>query len=149
MPAWLRFLRGVVDSEDLPLNVSREILQDNPMISYMRSAIVKRVLTELGKKADKAPDEFRLFWENFGPVIKEGLYEDFENRETIQKIVRFHSTIGGDDLISLEEYVSRMKEGQETIYYISGRTGRGAAARNLKALSPRGLRCRCWDRRRR
>lgn len=120
VPAWLRFLRGVVDSEDLPLNVSREILQDNPMIAHMRSAIVKRVLTELGKKADKAPDEFRLFWENFGPVIKEGLYEDFENRETIQKIVRFHSTTGGDDLVSLEEYVGRMKEGQDTIYYISG-----------------------------
>ena len=65
------------------------------MIAHMRSAIVKRVLTELGKKADKAPDEFKLFWENFGPVIKEGLYEDFENRETIQKIVRFHSTAGG------------------------------------------------------
>ncbi len=120
VPAWLRFLRGVVDSEDLPLNVSREILQDNPMIAHMRSAIVKRVLTELGKKADKAPDEFKLFWENFGPVIKEGLYEDFENRETILKIVRFHSTTGGDDLISLEEYVGRMKEGQDTIYYISG-----------------------------
>ena len=114
------------------------------MISHMRSAIVKRVLTELGKKADKAPDEFRLFWENFGPVIKEGLYEDFENRETIQKIVRFHSTTGGDDLISLEEYVGRMKEGQETIYYISGRTWtRCAAACNLKALSPRGSRFCC------
>jgi len=120
VPAWLRFLRGVVDSEDLPLNVSREILQDNPMIARMRSAIVKRVLTELGKKAEKAPDEYKLFWDNFGPVIKEGLYEDFENREAIQKIARFHSTTGGDDLISLEDYVGRMKEGQDAIYYISG-----------------------------
>ena len=120
VPAWLRFLRGVVDSEDLPLNVSREILQDNPMIARMRSAIVKRVLTELGKKADKAPDEYKLFWENFGPVIKEGLYEDFENREAIQKIARFHSTTGGDDLVSLEDYVGRMKDGQDAIYYISG-----------------------------
>lgn len=120
VPAWLRFLRGVVDSEDLPLNVSREILQDNPMITRMRSAIVKRVLTELGKKADKAPDEYKLFWENFGPVIKEGLYEDFENRDAIQKIARFHSTTGGDDLVSLEDYVGRMKDGQDAIYYISG-----------------------------
>lgn len=120
VPAWLRFLRGVVDSEDLPLNVSREILQDNPMIARMRSAIVKRVLTELGKKAEKAPDEYKLFWENFGPVIKEGLYEEFENREAIQKIVRFHSTTGGEDLVSLEDYVGRMKDGQDAIYYISG-----------------------------
>ncbi|MGB0630318.1 MAG: molecular chaperone HtpG [Alphaproteobacteria bacterium] len=120
VPAWLRFLRGVVDSEDLPLNVSREILQDNPMIVRMRSAIVKRVLTELGKKAEKKPDEYKLFWENFGPVIKEGLYEDFENREAIQKIARFHSTAGGDDLVSLEDYVGRMKDGQDAIYYISG-----------------------------
>ena len=120
VPAWLRFLRGVVDSEDLPLNVSREVLQDNPMITRMRAAIVKRVLTELGKKATKKPDEYKLFWENFGAVIKEGLYEDFENRETIQKISRFHSTTGGDDLVSLKDYVGRMKDGQEEIYYITG-----------------------------
>ncbi|MEE2996802.1 MAG: molecular chaperone HtpG [Pseudomonadota bacterium] len=120
VPAWLRFLRGVVDSEDLPLNVSREVLQDNPMIARMRAAIVKRVLTELGKKAAKKPDEYRLFWENFGAVIKEGLYEDFENRGAIQKISRFHSTTGGDDLVSLEDYVGRMKGGQEEIYYITG-----------------------------
>ena len=120
VPAWLRFLRGVVDSEDLPLNVSREILQDNPMIARMRSAIVKRVLSELGKKAEKKPDEYKTFWENFGPVIKEGLYEDFENREAIQKIARFRSTVGGDDLVGLAEYVERMKDGQEAIYYISG-----------------------------
>ncbi|MBI05300.1 MAG: molecular chaperone HtpG [Pelagibacteraceae bacterium] len=120
VPAWLRFLRGVVDSEDLPLNVSREILQDNPMIARIRAAIVKRVLTELAKKADKKPDEYKVFWENFGPVIKEGLYEDYENREAIQKIARFHSTAGDDDLVSLKDYVDRMKDGQDEIYYISG-----------------------------
>ncbi|CAN0536809.1 unnamed protein product, partial [Laminaria digitata] len=86
VPPWLRFLRGVVDSEDLPLNVSREILQNNPMITRMRSAIVKRVLTELGKKADKAPDDYKTFWDDFGSVIKEGLYEDAENRDAIRKI---------------------------------------------------------------
>lgn len=120
VPAWLRFLRGVVDSEDLPLNVSREILQDNPMIARMRSAIVKRVLSEFRKKSEKKEDEYKLFWDNFGPVIKEGLYEDFENRNAIQKIVRFHSTTGNDDLVSLDDYVGRMKKGQDAIYYISG-----------------------------
>ena len=120
LPAWLRFLRGVVDSEDLPLNVSREILQDNPMIARMRSAIVKRVLSEFRKKAEKKADEYKLFWDNFGPVIKEGLYEDFENRDAIQKIVRFYSTTGNDDLVSLDDYVGRMKKGQDAIYYISG-----------------------------
>jgi len=140
VPAWLRFLRGVVDSEDLPLNVSREILQDNPMIARMRSAIVKRVLTELGKKAEKAPDEYKLFWDNFGPVIKEGLYEDFENREAIQKIARFHSTTGGDDLVSLEDYVGRMKEGQDAIYYISGE-GLDAVRRSpqLEGFAAKGI----------
>jgi molecular chaperone HtpG len=140
VPAWLRFLRGVVDSEDLPLNVSREILQDNPMIARMRAAIVKRVLTELGKKAEKAPDEYKLFWDNFGPVIKEGLYEDFENREAIQKIARFHSTTGGDDLISLEDYVGRMKEGQDAIYYISGE-GLDAVRRSpqLEGFAAKGI----------
>ena len=112
--------RGVVDSEDLPLNVSREILQDNPMIARMRSAIVKRVLSEFRKKAEKKADEYKLFWDNFGPVIKEGLYEDFENRDAIQKIVRFYSTTGNDDLVSLDDYVGRMKKGQDAIYYISG-----------------------------
>ena len=120
VPGWLRFLRGVVDSEDLPLNVSREILQNNPMITRMRTAIVKRVLTELGKKAEKKPDEYKEFWDNFGAVVKEGLYEDFENREAILKVARFRSTASGDDLVGLDEYVARMKEGQDAIYYISG-----------------------------
>lgn len=120
VPAWLRFLRGVVDSEDLPLNVSREILQNNPMITRMRTAIVKRVLTELGKKADKKPDEYKAFWGDFGAVIKEGLYEDAENREAILPVCRFQSTTSGDELISLSDYVGRMKDGQDAIYYISG-----------------------------
>jgi molecular chaperone HtpG len=83
MPAYLRFLKGVVDSEDLPLNISRETLQANPMIAKIRQGVTKRVLSELGKKAADAPEEFAKFWENFGAVLKEGLYEDFEQRETI------------------------------------------------------------------
>jgi len=120
IPPWLRFLKGVVDSEDLPLNVSREILQKNPMILRMRKAIVRRVLNELGKKADKHPDDYKQFWDNFGAVIKEGLYEDTENREAIMKITRFESTSNHNGLVSLEGYVSRMKQNQEAIYYISG-----------------------------
>ncbi len=119
VPPWLRFLRGVVDSEDLPLNISREMLQSNTMITRIRKAIVNRVVSELGKKAEKAPEEFSAFWKDFGAVIKEGLYEDFENRDSLLKLTRFHST-AGSGLTSLADYVSRMKTGQEAIYYITG-----------------------------
>ena len=119
MPAYLRFVRGIVDSEDLPLNVSREMLQHNVVVKRIRSALIRRVFNELQKKAEKDPEEFSKFWENFGAVLKEGLYEDHENRDKILEIVRFNST-ASDKLISLAEYVERMKKGQTEIYYISG-----------------------------
>jgi len=119
LPAWLRFLRGVVDSEDLPLNVSREMLQNNPIIARMRGQLTKRVVAELTRKAADAPEEFAEFWKNFGPVLKEGLYEEGEQRESLLPLLRFHST-SGDGLVSLEEYVGRMKKGQDAIYSISG-----------------------------
>ena len=119
MPAYLRFVRGIVDSEDLPLNVSREMLQHNVVVKRIRSALIRRVFNELKKKAEKDPEEFSKFWENFGAVLKEGLYEDHENRDKILEIVRFNST-ASDKLISLAEYVDRMKKGQTEIYYISG-----------------------------
>ena len=119
MPAYLRFVRGIVDSEDLPLNVSREMLQHNVVVKRIRSALIRRVFNELKKKAEKDPEEFSKFWENFGAVLKEGLYEDHENRDKILEIVRFNST-ASDKLISLAEYVERMKKGQTEIYYISG-----------------------------
>jgi len=119
MPAYLRFVRGIVDSEDLPLNVSREMLQHNVVVKRIRSALIRRVFNELQKKAEKDLEEFSKFWENFGAVLKEGLYEDHENREKILGIVRFNST-ASDKLISLAEYVERMKKGQTEIYYISG-----------------------------
>ena len=119
LPAYLRFLRGVVDSEDLSLNISRETFQHDPKITKIRSGLVKRVMGELKKKATKAPDEYKFFWENFGAVLKEGLYEDGANRDAILPICRFHST-RGDDLISLDDYIGTMKEGQEAIYFISG-----------------------------
>jgi molecular chaperone HtpG len=119
LPPYLRFLRGVVDSEDLPLNISRETFQHDPRLAKMRSGLVKRVLDELEKKAKKAPEEFETFWDNFGSVLKEGIYEDFENRDRILSLCRFRST-AGDGLTTLEEYVARMKEGQDAIYTING-----------------------------
>ena len=120
VPPYLRFLKGVIDSEDLPLNVSRELLQTSPVITRIKNAVVRRVMTELKKKAEKQPEEYKKFWETFGAVLKEGIYEDSERREDLLSIARFHSTASGDDLVSLDEYVERMKEGQDTIYYISG-----------------------------
>jgi molecular chaperone HtpG len=118
LPAYLRFLRGVVDSEDLPLNVSRQMLQNNPMLAKMRGQITTRVLGELGKKAKDAAD-YAKFWSEFGAVLKEGLYEDAEHREQLVPLMRFHST-AGDGLTSLEDYAARMKPGQEAIYTITG-----------------------------
>lgn len=118
LPSYLRFLRGIVDSEDLPLNISRETVQHDPRLAKMKSGIVKRVLDELGRKA-KDDDEYAQFWGEFGAVLKEGIYEDFENRERILELARFHST-NGDGLTSLAAYVERMKPGQDAIYTISG-----------------------------
>ena len=109
VPAWLRFLRGLNDSEDIPLNVSRELLQTNPLVSRIRKALVSRVLAELEKKAEEDTESFDEFWSNFGGVIKEGIYEDPENRDKILKFARFRST-NGEGLCTLDEYVSRMKE---------------------------------------
>ncbi|WP_416899600.1 MAG: molecular chaperone HtpG [Minwuia sp.] len=117
-PSYLRFIRGVVDSEDLPLNVSREMLQNEPLLRHMRGQIVKRVLTELERKAKNDAEGFEKFWTAFGPVLKEGIYEDQEFGERILKLARFHST-NGDGLTDLASYVERMKEGQEAIYYIT------------------------------
>ena len=119
LPSWLRFVRGVIDSEDLPLNVSREMLQSNPMLRRIRGQVVKRVVAELQKKAKDAPDDYAKFWENFGAVLKEGLYEEPGEREALLGLARFRST-AGEGLVSLEDYVARMKPGQEAIYTISG-----------------------------
>jgi len=119
LPSWLRFVRGVVDSEDLPLNVSRELLQSNPIVARIRGQIVKRVLTELQKKAKDAPADYATFWSNFGAVLKEGLYEEASERDNLLPLARFRST-AGDGLVSLDEYVARMKPGQEAIYTIAG-----------------------------
>jgi molecular chaperone HtpG len=103
VPPYLRFLRGVVDSEDLPLNMSREMLQNNPVIARIRSAVTKRVLTDLGKKAKKDPEGYAAFWNAFGAVLKEGIYEDFERRDKLLELARFRSTASGDKLMSLAD----------------------------------------------
>ncbi len=123
LPGYLRFLRGVVDSEDLPLNISREMLQHNPVLATIRAGLTKRVLAELKKKAEGDAASYAGFWTNVGAVLKEGLYEDTEQRGALLGLARFRSTAGnadgGDDLVTLADYVGRMKEGQQAIYYIT------------------------------
>lgn len=119
VPEYLRFLRGVIDSEDLPLNISRETLQDNPLLRQIRDSLTSRVLGDLKKKAEQDAEGYLRFWNNFGPVVKEGLCEANSPREKILDVCRFASTHGPSP-VSLEEYVSRMKEGQEEIYYLTG-----------------------------
>lgn len=120
VPDYLRFLRGVIDCEDLPLNVSRELLQRNPVLQKISSAVTKRVLTELSKKAEKDPEAYAVFWDAYGPVMKEGLYsENGEHKDTLISLARFDTT-ESDTLVSLADYKKRMKEGQEAIYYIIG-----------------------------
>ena len=117
---WLRFVRGVIDSEDLPLNISREMLQNNPVVAKIRSGVTKRILSDLAALAEKDAPAFETFWYQFGMVVKEGLYDAAEHRDDIFKIVRFFSTNANRRLTSLADYVSRMKEGQDEIYYILG-----------------------------
>jgi molecular chaperone HtpG len=121
LPHYLRFVRGVVDSSDLPLNVSREILQNNPMIDTMKSAIVKRVLGLLEKMAEDTPEKYAEFWKNFGLVLKEGPAEDFANKESIAQLMRFASTHDNTETqsVSLEAYIARMPEHQKKIYYVA------------------------------
>lgn len=121
MYPWLRFVRGVIDSEDLPLNISRESLQYNPIIAKIRTSVTKRILSDLDKLSRDDKPAFIAFWGQFGPAIKEGLYDAVEHREDIFKICRFYSTHdNGEKFTSLDEYIERMGEDQKDIYYISG-----------------------------
>ncbi|MFP3925022.1 molecular chaperone HtpG [Pseudomonas sp. W5-36] len=122
LPLYLRFIKGVVDSNDLSLNVSREILQKDPIIDSMKSALTKRVLDMLEKLAKNQPEEYKGFWKNFGQVLKEGPAEDFANKEKIAGLLRFASTSddSGEQSVSLTDYLSRAKEGQDKIYFLTG-----------------------------
>ena len=118
LPHWLRFVSGVVDTEDLPLNVSREMLQTTPVLARIRKALIGRVLSELKSRAKEAED-YNTFYENFGPILKEGVWEDSEHRAEIAPLLRFRSS-AQDGWTSLADYVGRMQEGQDTIYFLSG-----------------------------
>ncbi|PAV50011.1 molecular chaperone HtpG [Pseudomonas sp. HAR-UPW-AIA-41] len=122
LPLYLRFIKGVVDSNDLSLNVSREILQSGPVIDSMKSALTKRVLDMLEKLAKDKPEDYKKFWKAFGQVLKEGPAEDFANKEKIAGLLRFASTAGEgeEQLVSLADYLGRVKEGQDKIYYLTG-----------------------------
>lgn len=122
MPNYLRFIKGVVDSDDLPLNISREILQRNKHIDTIRGASIKKILSHLEKMAKNSAEEYASFWKEFGRVLKEGPAEDSANKEKIAKLFRYASTHNDSDIenISLDDYISRMKEGQDKLYYITG-----------------------------
>ncbi|MEW8260232.1 MAG: molecular chaperone HtpG [Candidatus Thiodiazotropha taylori] len=142
MPRYMRFVKGVVDSDDLPLNVSREILQHNRKIDTIRQANVKRVLGALEKLAENDKEKYQEFWDQFGKVLKEGPAEDFANKEKISALLRFASTHNEQDeqTVSLADYVSRMREGQDKIYYITADSA--AAARfspHLEVLKKKGI----------
>lgn len=121
LPRYLRFIKGIVDASDLPLNVSREILQDNKQVENIRTACTKRVLSMLEKMSTNEPENYTKFWKEFGLVLKEGPVEDFANRETIAKLLRFTTTASASEeqTVSLAEYIARMKENQDKIYYIT------------------------------
>ena len=139
LPNWMRFVQGVVDTEDLPLNVSREMLQATPVLARIRKAVTKRVLTEIKTRAKDADAGFNAFWENFGAVLKEGLWEDSEHRQEIAGFARFHTT-HGDDLTTLDDYISRMKDGQDVIYFLTGDNLEALkASAQLEGFHARGL----------
>jgi len=121
IPSYLRFIRGIVDSDDLPLNISREVLQSNNLVHKIRGSIVKRVLIELKKKAEKESEEFIKFWTNFGEVIKEGLCEHgLGEKEELLEVCRFYTTKNGNTMISLDQYIDNMIDGQDDVFFITG-----------------------------
>lgn len=142
LPRYLRFVRGVIDSDDLPLNVSREILQHNRLLDRIRSGSVRRVLGLLEEMAEKEPEKYASFWRNFGRVLKEGPAEDPSNSERIAKLLRFSSTLEGKEEadVSLAAYVERMQEGQKAIYYVTADTFKAAAnSPHLELFRKKGI----------
>ncbi len=138
LPEWLRFVQGVVDTEDLPLNVSREMLQATPVLARIRRAVTNRVLTELKTRAKDA-DSYKIFWENFGPILKEGVWGDGEHRAALTELLRFRSSTT-EGWTSLGDYVARMKPGQEAIYYLAGDDHAAlAASPQLEGFTARGI----------
>jgi len=140
LPRYLRFIRGIVDTADLPLNVSREMIQDSPLLGAIKKGVTNRVLADFAKLAEQEPDTFRMFWDNFGVVIKEGLYEDFQRREQLLGLARFRTTASGQGWRSLKDYVGTLKDNQTAIYYIAGDdASRIASSPQLEGFRARGI----------
>jgi molecular chaperone HtpG len=140
LPHYFRFIEGVVDSEDIPLNISRETVQSNVVMQRLKKTITSRVFRELNDLIEKEPEKYAKFWEEFGPFLKEGLATDFEGRDELLKLLRFNTTHNPEELSSLADYKSRMNDDQEEIYYVLA-ADREAALRSphLDPLSARGL----------
>ena len=140
LPAYLRFVRGVIDSEDMPLNISREMLQDNPTVHSIRKAVANRVLSELKKSAENDAETFTKIWGAFGAVIKEGLYEDMERRDQLFEITRFRTTGSDGETVTLKDYIANLAENQTAIYYITGDDAEKAAnSPQLEGFKSRGI----------
>ena len=140
LPRYLRFVRGLVDSADLPLNVSREMIQESPLLAAIRKGVTNRILGDLAKLAENDAQAYVKIWENFGVVLKEGLYEDFERREQLFKLARFRSTASTERMRSLADYVSAMKDGQKAIFFMAGDDrARLEASPQLEGFKARGL----------
>jgi molecular chaperone HtpG len=142
LPHYLRFIRGVVDSADLPLNVSRELLQENELSGKIRSAVIRRSLDLIGKIAKKDTDQYEKFWNEFGATIKEGVVEDIPNRDRITPLLRFASTMGDGDkhVVDLAGYIERMPEGQDAIYYITAENHQAAShSPHLEVFRKKGI----------
>jgi molecular chaperone HtpG len=142
MPRYLRFVRGIIDSNDLPLNISREILQGSKVVDSIRAAAVKRVLDLLENSAANEAEKYAMFWKEFGRVLKEGIVEDYANRERIAKLLRFASTHKDTDAqdVSFADYIARMKEGQETVYYLTAESFNAARhSPHLELLRQKGI----------
>jgi molecular chaperone HtpG len=140
LPRYLRFVRGLVDSSDLPLNVSREMIQESPILGAIRKGVTSRVLGELEKLAEKEPEAYGKIWENFGAVLKEGLYDDFERRDALLGLARLKTTASGDAWRSLKDYMGSLKENQTAIYYLAGDDiARLGASPHLEGFRARGV----------
>ncbi len=140
LPAYLRFVRGVIDSADMPLNISREMLQNNPMVASIRKAVTNRVLSELKTLAEKDAETYAKLWTDFGAVLKEGLYEDHERRDALYELVRFPTTTSGETQHSLKDYIASLKPNQTEIYYLTGESlDRLKASPQLEGYRARGV----------
>jgi molecular chaperone HtpG len=140
LPRYLRFVRGLVDSADLPLNVSREKIQESPLLAAIRKGVTGRVISELERLADREPATYTKICDVFGAVLKEGIYEDFERRDALLKLARFKTTAGGDDWRSLADYIAALKTNQTAIYYLAGdEIGRLKSSPHLEGFRARGI----------